>query len=343
MSTICALLFTSRVISCNIRIMAVYKVPQDVEADDKLLGPFSFRQFIYLIIVAIACFIAYILSRIFIGLVVVPLPFVLFFGALALPLRKDQPMEAYLLALVQFYLKPKLRLWQPDGQLATVEITAPKTVEPKRTKDISGDEASQRFSYLAQIMDTKGWASRGVSDESGTSLSQQFTEENQETEDVLDEGAPVAQSFDSLIDKQATEQRQKLTASLKSTQAATTKPSPASNSQPSSPTTTQSTKKDPDTPPKDSGSKEESEIHYSPYPSDMHQKVVQPLSKQNKNEAKASSKEPKVKNISKKPSDEEPSPDIINLANTPFTISTIAHEAKRIKEREAEEVVISLH
>ncbi len=32
--------------------MAVYKVPQDVEAEDKLLGPFSMRQFIYLIIAA---------------------------------------------------------------------------------------------------------------------------------------------------------------------------------------------------------------------------------------------------------------------------------------------------
>ena len=28
--------------------MAQYKVPQDVEAEDKLIGPFSFRQFIYL-------------------------------------------------------------------------------------------------------------------------------------------------------------------------------------------------------------------------------------------------------------------------------------------------------
>ena len=34
--------------------MAEYKVAQDVEAEDKLIGPFSFRQFIYLIIVAIA-------------------------------------------------------------------------------------------------------------------------------------------------------------------------------------------------------------------------------------------------------------------------------------------------
>ncbi|TAL14698.1 hypothetical protein EPN95_02230, partial [Patescibacteria group bacterium] len=34
--------------------MAQYKVPQDVEADDKLIGPFSFRQFVYLIIVALS-------------------------------------------------------------------------------------------------------------------------------------------------------------------------------------------------------------------------------------------------------------------------------------------------
>ncbi|MCF0232804.1 MAG: PrgI family protein, partial [Enterococcus sp.] len=32
--------------------MAQYKVPQNVEADDKLLGPFSFRQFIYLLVAA---------------------------------------------------------------------------------------------------------------------------------------------------------------------------------------------------------------------------------------------------------------------------------------------------
>jgi hypothetical protein len=28
--------------------MAVHKVPQDVEADDKFLGPLSFKQFLFL-------------------------------------------------------------------------------------------------------------------------------------------------------------------------------------------------------------------------------------------------------------------------------------------------------
>ena len=72
--------------------MATYKVPQDVEADDKLLGPFSFRQFVYLIIVAASIGIAWILAQIFIGLIIIPMPFIIFFGALALPLKKDQPM-----------------------------------------------------------------------------------------------------------------------------------------------------------------------------------------------------------------------------------------------------------
>lgn len=50
--------------------MATYKVPQDVEADDKLIGPFSFRQFIYLIIVALLGVAAWGLSQLFIALVV---------------------------------------------------------------------------------------------------------------------------------------------------------------------------------------------------------------------------------------------------------------------------------
>ena len=75
--------------------MAQYKVPQDVEADDKLLGPFSFRQFVYLLIAGGLIALAIGLFQLFPLLVIIPLPFVLFFGALALPLRKDQPMETY--------------------------------------------------------------------------------------------------------------------------------------------------------------------------------------------------------------------------------------------------------
>ena len=42
--------------------MAQYKVPQDVEADDKLLGPLNFRQFIYLLIAAALLALAWALA-----------------------------------------------------------------------------------------------------------------------------------------------------------------------------------------------------------------------------------------------------------------------------------------
>src|SRR5690606_34182414 len=142
--------------------MAVYKVPQDVEADDKLIGPFSFRQFIYLIVVALSIAMAWGLGQLFLPLAVIPLPLIVFFGALALPLRKDQPMEIFLAAMVSFYLKPRKRIWDPDGLDSLVEITVPKTIEVVRSKDISQAEAQQRFSYLAQVVDSQGWAVRGV-------------------------------------------------------------------------------------------------------------------------------------------------------------------------------------
>lgn len=138
--------------------MAQYKVPQDVEADDKLLGPFSFRQFVYLMIAAGLCFVAFLLFQIFPLLVIIPIPFIFFLGILALPLKKDQPMETYLSAVVDFYLKPQKRIWMPGQSDTTIVITAPKNVEENRTKDLSQEEAGRRLSFLANIVDTEGYA-----------------------------------------------------------------------------------------------------------------------------------------------------------------------------------------
>ena len=138
--------------------MAQYKVPQDVEADDKLLGPFSFRQFVYLMIAAGLCFVAFLLFQVFPLLVIIPIPVIIFLGILALPLKKDQPMETYLSAVVDFYLKPQKRIWMPGQSDTTIVVTAPKNVEENRTKDLSQEEAGRRLSFLANIVDTEGYA-----------------------------------------------------------------------------------------------------------------------------------------------------------------------------------------
>lgn len=187
--------------------MAQYKVPQDVEAEDKLLGPFTFRQFVYLLIAAAGIAGAWGLAQIFIPLALIPLPAVVFFGVLALPLKKDQPMEVYLAALVSFYVKPRLRFWRPGQRESTILITAPKKIEKSRTRNLSEDEASHRLSFLAEIVDTEGYAIRNDS-----SMQDEYAAEADNVQDILEADNPV---IDQMIEKEQEEHKQKLISQMR--------------------------------------------------------------------------------------------------------------------------------
>ncbi|MBR5027016.1 PrgI family protein [Candidatus Saccharibacteria bacterium] len=182
--------------------MAQYKVPQDVEADDKLIGPFSFRQFVYLLIVAGLIAIAVLLAQLFIVLAIIPVPLILLFGVLALPLRKDQPMETYLAALISYYTKPRKRIWNPGQRESTILITAPKAVEENRTRDISGEEATHRLSFLADIVDTQGRAVQG------NPMREDLMAEASATEDMFD--SYRSSRLDEAIEKDAEEHHSKI-------------------------------------------------------------------------------------------------------------------------------------
>lgn len=335
--------------------MAVYKVPQDVEADDKLLGPFSFRQFIYLIIVALAGGMAWLLSQIFIGLIIIPAPVIILFTALALPLKKDQPMEAYLGAMISFYfIKPRKRLWQPDGIESLVEITAPKTVEPERTKDITGDEAKERLGYLTDIVESRGWSVRGVGVpmDGTSSMNSHLVEEAKTAVDMFDDSDREAQKFDQLIKERREHTVQELNARMQSGEAA---PRPAYNPAPQ-----QYTTPDASLPPLAQSPQQpaqptvDPQVEFNPYPENIRQSVVQPLS----TEHAAPTPQPNQTNPAQPPSTQEgiqstsdnlPSPGIIKLAKESdgLTVADVARQAQRITNRERglpeEEVQISLH
>lgn len=182
--------------------MSRYKVAQDVEAEDKILGPFSFRQFIYLLVAAAGIALAWGLSQVFLPLAVIPVPIILLFGALALPLRKDQPMEVYLAAVISFYTKPRRRMWQPDGINSLIEITVPEKVEIERTKNLSQDEAERRLAYLSQLADTHGWSIRHtrVPDAQGSMISDVYFEA-QQTSDMFDDNSSEARAMTRRIEQ----------------------------------------------------------------------------------------------------------------------------------------------
>jgi hypothetical protein len=146
--------------------MGTYKVIQDIEAEDKLLGPLSLRQFIYAVIVIVSLFIGFRLltapSTIAKAMTVILIPHTIFFAVLAAPFGHDQSNEIWLLAKVRFFFKPRKRIWDQTGMKELVTITAPKVVEKQLTKDFSREEARNRLQALANTLDTRGWAVKNV-------------------------------------------------------------------------------------------------------------------------------------------------------------------------------------
>jgi hypothetical protein len=147
--------------------MSVHKVPQDVEADDKLVGPFSFKQLVILMAAAVVGFIMILLARVAIFLIIIPMPLflvLLFFGIYR---RKDQSVETYVAAILRFYFKPRRRIWDKDGILETVIITAPKQVAGIAIDNMNTAEVKNRLKTLGQLMDTRGWSAKNASLQDG--------------------------------------------------------------------------------------------------------------------------------------------------------------------------------
>ncbi len=137
--------------------MATYKVIQDIEAEDKLLGPLSLRQFIYAVIVILLIVMGFSLAKIQPLLFIPFIPPIVFFGLLAAPIVQDQSSEVWLLAKIRFMFKPRKRIWDQAGLSELVTITAPKHVERYLTDGLNQTQVKSRLQALASTLDSRGW------------------------------------------------------------------------------------------------------------------------------------------------------------------------------------------
>lgn len=143
--------------------MATYKVIQDIEADEKFLGPLTLKQFIFAAITVISLYLSYFFLTKNLGfLVLFLLPIIIVCGFLAFPWGRDQPTEIWLLAKLRFFFKPRLRVWDQSGMEELVTITVPKKVEENLTDNLSQSEVRSRLRALADTIDSRGWAVKGA-------------------------------------------------------------------------------------------------------------------------------------------------------------------------------------
>ena len=135
------------------------KIPQNVDIEDKLVGPLTLKQFLYLLGGAAAVFITYqyyVVGYLFFH------EFIIISGicmllALALAFFKvnGRPFLVFVNSLLSYAFSPKQRIWQKDNILREkkIKISTENISRPAVTEEtISKSELEK----LANILDTGG-------------------------------------------------------------------------------------------------------------------------------------------------------------------------------------------
>lgn len=143
--------------------MATYKVIQDIEAEDHILGPLTLKQFIYSLVCVFFLYISFVsLTKHLDWLLIFFIPPAGIAGFLAFPFVRDQPTEIWVLAKIRFLFMPRKRIWDQNGIKDQLVITAPKKIEQHYTNGLSQTEVKSRLHTLADIIDSRGWAMKNV-------------------------------------------------------------------------------------------------------------------------------------------------------------------------------------
>lgn len=212
--------------------MATYKVIQDIEAEDKLIGPLTLRQFIYAGIACLAGYLSFLAATKGAAfMLILLLPIVFTAGFFAFPWKGEQPTEIWALAKIRFLIKPRKRIWDQSGAKELVTVTAPKQVQMDYTNGLSENEVRSRLKALADTIDSRGWAIKNanvnsfgpplvMAEPSDRLLAPTVAQEVDEigvvpADDMLDEqNNHVAQQVDNMIEASAKAHRQRIMENL---------------------------------------------------------------------------------------------------------------------------------
>lgn len=126
-----------------------YQVPQFIDTEDKIAGPFTIRQFIYICVTAGAIFVLYLVFQSIIFIF-----FALLVGGAGVGLAfikvNGQPLSKLALLGFSFYWNPQLYLWLPERpQLPkTAETMSQVSSGANLESIISGTTLKKAWQYV---------------------------------------------------------------------------------------------------------------------------------------------------------------------------------------------------
>lgn len=130
-----------------------FQVPQNIDMEDKIIGPLTLIQFLYLLAGGVVDYLIFLSIGPSFVFWVIGLPIALISLALAFLKIQDQPLSYFVRAGLTYLSRPKIRLWQRQGLAPTVIFAAKKKTviaPPPPKKRIEKSELEK----LAYSLDT---------------------------------------------------------------------------------------------------------------------------------------------------------------------------------------------
>lgn len=132
-----------------------YQVPQFIEVEDKIFGPFTLKQFIY-IAGGIGASVAIFLYLPLVLAIILIVPIAAFSGALAFYKVNNKPFIEVLEAGFNYYVKGKLYLWRKEKPAETTATPAPAApvVETRQKLGLSKSKLHE-LAWSLDVQDQK--------------------------------------------------------------------------------------------------------------------------------------------------------------------------------------------
>ena len=109
-----------------------YQVPQFIEVEDKIFGPFTLKQFVYVAGGVGLCAILLLTLPLFVG-IILALPVAALTAALAFFKINNKPFVDIMEAAFNYYIGSRLYLWKKEKNPAPAAPTAPVAApEPQK-------------------------------------------------------------------------------------------------------------------------------------------------------------------------------------------------------------------
>ncbi|MCK5285674.1 MAG: PrgI family protein [Candidatus Pacebacteria bacterium] len=128
-----------------------FQVPQFIEVEDKIFGPLTFKQFIYLAGGAGISFTFYTILPKFISIILI-IVIMIFSGALAFYKKNNKPFVYLLESAFKYWASSKLYIWKKDSKKKKEKVEKTNVVSQLNIPRLS-DSKLKEISWELDIKD----------------------------------------------------------------------------------------------------------------------------------------------------------------------------------------------